>query len=362
MAQALALAWRGAGLTRPNPPVGALLVRNGRIVGQGWHKQAGGAHAEIIALRQAGARARGATLYVTLEPCSTQGRTPPCTAALMEAGVERVVAAARDPNPRHAGRGLTILRRAGIAVKAGTAVEEARRLIAPFAHWLSAGRPQLILKLAASLDGKIADGQGRSRWISGPPARRLVHVWRRQTDAIMVGAGTVLADNPSLTPRPAGGRRPWRVVLDSSGRVSPTARLLADGLAAQTIIATTRHCPADRLVQWRAAGATVWVLPATSAGVSPLALLRRLGKIGCLQVVCEGGGILATSLLRANLVDELRLFLAPILLGSQQAAGLLGGTGWSLPAAPRLSLIEQQRVGDDLLITARPRRAGVNPA
>ena len=354
MAMALALARRGEGLTRPNPPVGAVLVRGGRPVGQGWHHRAGGPHAEVLALRQAGARARGATLYVTLEPCCTQGRTPPCTAALLEAGIRRAVVAVRDPNPQHAGRGLAILRRAGIEVSEGTCAPDARRLIAPFAKWIRTGRPFLVLKMAASLDGKIADGRGRSRWITGPAARRCVHAWRRQADAVLVGAGTVVADNPSLLPRPARGRRPWRVALDSRGRIRPDARLLTDGQADRTILATTRQCPVRRLAAWRAAGASAWVLPNTRAGVSLPALLKRLGRLGCLQVLCEGGGTLAASLVRARGVDEIRWFLAPRLLGGDRAAGAMGKPGWPLASAPQWIFDECRRIGRDLLLTARP--------
>ncbi len=354
MLRALALARRGAGLTRPNPPVGAVIVRGGRVLGEGWHRRAGGPHAEAEALAAAGARARGATLYVTLEPCCTRGRTPPCTAAILRAGIRRVVVAMRDPNPRHNGRGLRLLRRAGIEVVEGVGAGAAAAVLAPFACWIATGRPRVALKLAMSLDGKIADRRGRARWISGEPARRLVHEWRRAADAILVGAGTALADNPSLLPRPARGRRPFRIVVDARGRLPAAARIFTDGRADRTIVATTRRCPAPRRAAWQAAGARVWVLPPGGGGVSLSALLARLGRLGLLEVLCEGGAELGAALIRGRWADELRLFLAPLLIGGRTAPGAVGGPGWPLERAPRLAVVEWRRVGCDLLVRAVP--------
>ncbi len=361
MDRALALARRGEGLTRPNPPVGAVIVRGGRLVGSGWHRRAGDPHAEALALRRAGPRARGATLYVTLEPCCTQGRTPPCTEAIVRAGLRRVVVAARDPNPAHDGRGLRRLRRAGLEVLEGVGGSEARDLLAPFARWIAAGRPRVVLKMALSLDGKIADARGRARWISGAAARRLVHAWRRAADAILVGVGTALADNPSLLPRPARGHCPFRIVADSRGRLPPTAKIFRGAPVGQTIIATTRRCPVGRRAAWQAAGARVWVLPARREGISMPALLASLGRLGVLQVLCEGGAELAASLIRARRVDEFRFLIAPLLIGGRSAPGAVAGTGWPLARAPRLALLECRRIGPDLLVRAAWHRPNDRP-
>ncbi len=354
MALALRLARRGEGCTRPNPPVGAVLTRAGRVVGQGWHRRAGGPHAEIYALRQAGARARGATLYVTLEPCSTSGRTPPCTAALIAAGVRRVVAAVTDPNPRHRGRGLALLRRAGIAVKTGVRREEAQALLDPFARRMIHGRPYLTLKLGQTLDGRIADAAGCSKWVTGVQARREVQALRRRCDVVLVGAGTVLADDPSLLPRPPLGRHPWRVIVDARGRVRPGARVFSDGAAAQTVLATTAACPTARRRAYARAGAAVWMLPADAHGrVSLTSLMERLQTLGALHVLCEGGGELASSLLAERLVDEAWIFLAPLFLGGDGVAAV-AGAGWRLTGLPRWRVIEQRLCGKDLLVRVRP--------
>jgi diaminohydroxyphosphoribosylaminopyrimidine deaminase/5-amino-6-(5-phosphoribosylamino)uracil reductase len=356
MARALALARRGEGLTRPNPPVGAVIVRARRLIGQGWHHHSGALHAEALAIRDAGARARNATLYVTLEPCCTQGRTPPCTRAIIQSGIRRVVLAVRDPNPRHNGRGIAILRKAGLEVMEGVAAPEARQLIAPFTQWIRTGCPYLTLKLAVSLDGKIADERGRSRWITGPAARRQVQAWRRSTDAILVGARTVLADDPSLLPKPSGGRRPWRVVVDTRGTLASSAKIFTDGFQAQTIIATTRRCPARRQTAWRAGGAQVWVLPGSRGGVSLGTLMKKLGRLGVLHILCEGGGELAAALIRAGLVNEFQFFIAPRIIGGRKAPGAVGGAGWPLSAAPKLVFSECRRMGQDLLIRAIPKK------
>ena len=229
MRRALALARRGEGCTRPNPPVGAVVVVRNRLVGQGYHQIAGGPHAEVHALRKAGRHSAGATLYVTLEPCSTQGRTPPCTDAIIAAGVRRVVVAVRDPNPRHAGRGLIVLRRKGIEIHEGVVADQATELLRPFAKWIQHKTPYVTLKLAMTLDGRIADAQGRSQWITGPAMRGAVHALRRRVDAILVGRETAAIDDPNLLPRPARGRQPFRVVVDSRGRLPPNLRMLHDG-------------------------------------------------------------------------------------------------------------------------------------
>lgn len=326
MRRALGLARKGEGLTRPNPPVGAVLVRNGHVIGEGYHRMAGGPHAEIEALRKAGSKARGSTLYVTLEPCSTWGRTPPCTDAILAAGVARVVVAVRDPNPAHAGRGLALLRRKGLKTDEGFCHDEAQALIAPFAKWIRSGVPYLTLKLGMSLDGRIADRHGRSRWITGPLARVVVQALRRRADAIMVGARTVIADNPSLLPRPGMGRKPWRVVIAGREKISPRARVLSD----RTLVFRSRN-----------------------GKVSLRRAMKTLARQGILHVVCEGGGELAASLIKARLVDEIWLFMAPAVLGGE-SVNAVAGTGWPLAKAPRFKLFSVENVGDDLLIRARP--------
>lgn len=355
MLKALDAARHGEGLTRPNPPVGAVVVRGGVAVGRGFHRRAGGPHAEVLALRQAGTRARGATLYVTLEPCCTWGRTPPCTDAILAAGIRRVVIGAVDPNPRHAGRGLHLLKRAGLEIVSGVAGEEARALLAPFASTMSRHRPYITLKMAVSLDGKIADAAGRSKWITGPAARNVVQDLRRRCDVIMVGATTACRDNPSLLPRPDRGRRPFRVIVDSTGRLPCSSRVLTDDAPCQTIVATTAQCPAARRAAYAACGAQVWCLPASAGRISLAALLRKLQGLGALHVLVEGGGELAAAFLRAGRVDELVWFVAPLVIGTTGVPAI-GGKGWSLAKAPRMKLVETRRLGDDVMIRAMSKR------
>ncbi len=347
MLRAIALAKRGEGMTRPNPPVGAVIAKNGKIIGEGWHKKAGGPHAEIFALRDAGEATRGATLYVTLEPCSTFGRTPPCTDAILAAGISRVVSACTDSNPNHAGRGLKLLKKRGVKVEQGTCADEARKLIEPFAKWVTKKRPFVTLKLAMTLDGKIADSKGCSQWITGEVSRKLVHDLRRRADAILVGVGTVNADNPSLLPRPDRGRKPRRVIVDTSGRVNPDAKVLCDDAADRTFLAT---CNAHA-----SALGHVILLPKKYGRVSLRALMRELASLNIMHVLCEGGGGLAASLIRERLVDELWLFIAPKIIGGRNAVPAVGGEGWLLKKAPEFSVCEVARVGEDILVKARPR-------
>ena len=349
MRQALALARRGEGLTRPNPPVGAVLVKNGREIGQGWHRKAGGPHAEIYALRQAGKSARGATLYVTLEPCSTFGRTPPCTDAILRAGLGRIVVGTTDPNPQHAGRGLRLLRKAGLRVDVGACAGDAAALIAPFACRMLRRRPFITLKLGLSLDGRIADSTHSSRWITGPEAREMVQAMRRASDAIMVGAGTVRHDNPSLWPRPDGKRNPWRIIVVRQGPLPLSAQVFTDEHVAQTIVAAPRGWQPALARKIRQTGATVLELP--SRRFLP-ALAKELGKLGILRVLCEGGGILAGELIQAGLVDEMCVFLAPMLIGGP--VGAMGTTEWRLAQAPRFWPREFRPIGNDLLVRLDP--------
>jgi len=352
MRKALSLARRGEGFTRPNPPVGAVVVSRGIVVGTGFHREAGGRHAEVLALEQAGPRARGATLFVTLEPCCTWGRTGPCTEAILKAGVARVVAATRDPNPCHMGRGLQKLRQSGVQVTEGVCAREGQALVRPFAKWVNRGIPFLTLKLATTLDGRIADRNGHSRWISCDASRYLVWDLRKRVDAIMVGAGTVNADDPALLCRNGSGKT-FRIVLTSDGRIPREARILTDDAASRTIIATTRRCPASLRSFYEKTVGKVLVLPQVDGLVSVRDLMHSLGRMGLLHVLCEGGGRLAASLVARRLVDEYIFFLAPRLLGGD-GVPVLAKPGWILSRAPALKFTQVRRVGTDVLVRAVP--------
>lgn len=326
MRRALALARRGLGKTSPNPAVGAVLVRKGRIVGEGWHKKAGGPHAEVFALR--GVNARGATLYVTLEPCSTRGRTPPCTDAIIAAGVNRVVVAARDPNPKHNGRGLKVLRRARIRVEAGLLANEAAGMNEGFNKWITTGMPLVLAKAGMSLDGKIATRTGEAKWITGEAARREGHRLRARVDAILVGTNTMVHDDPELTVRHGvPGRQPWRVVIDARGRVSRQAKVFTDAQRRRTLVLTTNLSS----VAWQRflsrMGVEAIVLPHKSGRVDLRAALMALGRHDITSVLVEGGGELLGSLFDARLVDRVALFYAPIVIGGRGAVAAVAGEG-----------------------------------
>ncbi|MBP7274861.1 MAG: bifunctional diaminohydroxyphosphoribosylaminopyrimidine deaminase/5-amino-6-(5-phosphoribosylamino)uracil reductase RibD [Kiritimatiellae bacterium] len=355
MRRALELARRGIGLTRPNPPVGAVLVKASRVVGEGWHRAAGRPHAEIEAIRHAGPRARGADLFVTLEPCSTHGRTPPCTEAIARAGIRRVWAAVRDPNPRHRGRGLRQLAGQGIEVHEGLCADEARAILAPFAHRILNGRPRVALKMACTLDGRIADADGNSRWISGPASRARVQELRRASDAILIGSRTACADNPRLTPRPARGRAPWRVLVDSTGRTPPAAAVFTAD-AGRTIVAVTHRCPIRRRSAFEATGARCWVFAPDASGRVPLEpLLRRLSdECHVMQLLCEGGGALAGSLLREGRVDELHWIIAPRWLGDG-ATPAVSGAQASISDTRPFRVLSAERMGTDVWMVMVPR-------
>ncbi|WP_034383931.1 bifunctional diaminohydroxyphosphoribosylaminopyrimidine deaminase/5-amino-6-(5-phosphoribosylamino)uracil reductase RibD [Deinococcus sp. YIM 77859] len=304
MREALALAAQALGRTAPNPPVGCVLVQSGQAVGRGFHPAAGQPHAEVFALREAGEQARGATAYVTLEPCAHHGRTPPCADALIRAGVARVVIAALDPHPLVAGQGRQKLLNAGIQVTTGVLEAEALRQQAGFRSRVTRGRPWTVLKYAMTLDGKVAAPNGHSRWVTGEAARARVHRWRNELDAIAVGSGTVLADDPALTTRGVpGGRDPRRVVFDRRGRVPATARALGPG----SILVTGPQTSPD---PYEARGVTV--LPAADL----LEALLGLGELGVNDLLLEGGPRLAGAFVEADAVDEVRVFVAPKLLGA----------------------------------------------
>lgn len=350
MARALRLARKGLFTTTPNPRVGCVLVKDGAVVGEGWHARAGEAHAEIHALAAAGKQARGATAYITLEPCSHHGRTPPCAVALIESGVARVVAAMRDPNPQVGGNGLEKLRAKGVACEEGLMEAEARELNIGFVSRMTRGRPWVRLKAAASLDGKTALNNGKSQWITGPDARRDGHAFRARACAILTGAGTVRDDDPRLTVRDVEtDRQPLRVVVDSHLETPPTARILEGG---NTLVAAATDDPA-KIAALRAAGAEVIVLPNPQGKVDLLRLLKALAERGVNELHVEAGHKLNGSLLREGLVDELLLYYAPTILGS-------GRDMFPLPELTDLSgrrdlkIVDLRRVGTDIRILARP--------
>lgn len=352
MELALSLAARGVGTVDPNPLVGAVVVRDGRIVGMGYHRRPGEPHAEIHALRAAGPLARGGTLYVNLEPCAHHGRTPPCTEAIIAAGVRRVVAAIEDPHPRVQGQGFARLRAAGIEVTVGVGADKARHLNERFLKHAATGRPFVLLKAAVSLDGRIATRTGASRWITGPEARAVVHRLRAQYPAIMVGIGTALADDPELTARtePPAPRQPLRVVVDSRARLPIHARMLqAPG---STLVAATEAAPAGRRQALERAGAEVLILPARDGRVDVEALLAELGRRGISGVLLEGGATLNGAILDRRLVDKVMFFIAPTLIGGRDAPGAVGGTGAArMSDAVRLVDVTWETYGTDLCIT-----------
>lgn len=351
MRLALRLARKGAGRASPNPMVGAVLARRGKVVATGYHRRAGEDHAEIVALKRAGKKARGATLYLNLEPCSHQGKTPPCASALIDAGIKRVVAGMRDPNPLVSGRGIRQLKRAGIRVDVGLLQGECRRLNEAFVRYITRRTPFVILKLAASLDGKIAASSGDSRWITEAAARRHVHRLRGEADAVLVGIETVLADNPRLTCRIPGGRDPWRIVLDKNLRIPLNARLLNGRQPEKTIVVCGNKAPAAKARAIEKSGAQVWAFPLRRGEIPWRPLLTRLAKLGCLSVMIEGGAATAGSALRARVVDKVLFFYAPKIIGGEgrEMIGLLGIR--KVSQSKQLKGLELRRLGRDFLVS-----------
>lgn len=349
MRRALRLAVRGLRTSAPNPAVGCVIAKDGRIVGEGFHVRAGEPHAEVFALRQAGEQARGAAVYVTLEPCSHQGRTPPCAPALIEAGVSRVAIATRDPHPRVAGQGIEALQGAGIEVLVGVCEAQARRINRGFFSRFERGRPWLTLKLAASLDGKSALADGTSRWITGPIARAAVHRARARAGAILTGVGTVLADNPGLDVRlPGVNRQPLRAVLDSSLRTPPGAKLFTGGGAVHLFCA---EADSGRRRALEVAGATIHCLDADANGrPEPGAVLRALAELEVNEVYAECGPKLAGTLIAGGWVDELELFLGPHLFGAGARPFAMLGDSVLIPDPPQWRTLWARRAGRDVRI------------
>ncbi|MBN2683876.1 MAG: bifunctional diaminohydroxyphosphoribosylaminopyrimidine deaminase/5-amino-6-(5-phosphoribosylamino)uracil reductase RibD [Pontiellaceae bacterium] len=324
MRRAIELARLGEGLTRPNPPVGAVLVQEDQVMAEGWHRKAGEDHAERDCLKSVGGDLKSATLYVTLEPCSTHGRTPPCTELILEKGIGRVVVSVKDLNPKHAGRGLELLRDAGVDVLSGVCESEGRTLIAPFEKFITSGMPFVTLKLASTLDGRIADRKGNSKWITGAAARDRVQAMRRRADAIMVGAGTVRADDPSLLPRPDEGRKPWRVVMGEN--VPRNCKLLTDEASERTLFYNGNLAAA----------------------------LRDLAENhDVMHVLCEGGGTLAGRLVEEGLVGEFAFFVAPKLMGADGFPNV-AKTGGLMANVTNLKFTSVEQLGEDVLMTAKP--------
>ena len=350
MALALSLGRRGQGLTWPNPAVGCVIVRDGRIVGRGWTAPSGRPHAEPQALTQAGAAARGATAYVTLEPCAHHGQTPPCADALIEAGVVRVVSTIEDSDARVAGQGFARLRDAGIEVVTGVLSNEAARDLAGFFSRIDQGRPQLTLKLATSFDGRIATASGHSQWITGAQARRVVHAMRARHDAVLVGGGTARADDPSLTVRELGmAHQPVRVVVSRRLDLPLMSKLAR---SARDVPVWLCHGPdADPALKeaWEGLGARLIPCALIGRQLDMSAVLRELGSAGLTRVFCEGGGALAASLLSTDLVDELVGFTAGLAIGAEGLPGI-GALGLAaLDEAPRFTLCETRQIGPDIL-------------
>jgi len=325
MMRAIELARQGEGLTRPNPPVGAVLVQDGEIISEGWHKKAGGDHAECLCLKNLKPKAqslRSASLYVTLEPCSTHGRTPPCTDLILEKGIGCVVVSVEDLNPKHAGRGLEILRNSGVEVVSGVCENEGRELIAPFEKFITTGVPYVTLKLASTLDGKIADRNGDSKWITGSDARERVQEMRRRADAVMVGAATVRADDPSLLPRPAEGRAPWRVVIGKN--IPSDAKVFTDEAKDRTLV---------------------------REGLLKTVLKELAEQHDIMHVLCEGGGQLAAGLVEEGLVDEFAFFIAPKLIGADGLPNF-GKTGGLISDTLNFKFQSVEQLGEDVLLRA----------
>ena len=356
MGRALALAEQGRGCVEPNPMVGAVVVRDGRIGGEGWHERFGEAHAEVNAIADAGGpeACRGATLYVTLEPCSHHGKTPPCADAVVAAGFAKAVVAMVDPFPANQGRGIERLRAAGIEVEVGLLEAEARRLNAPFVKLVTKGRPFVIAKWAMTLDGKIATRTGDSRWVSSPVSRRLVHEIRGEVDAVLVGISTALADDPLLTARPPGPRTATRIVADSRARLSPASQLVATARDVPLLLAVTDAAPEARCDTLERAGVEILRLPADEEGRTDLrALMDELGRRRMTNVLMEGGGELFASALGAGLADKLLVFVAPKLVGGRDAPSPVAGPGVARMAEAIPARDWSARsIGDEILIEA----------
>ncbi|MCA9120936.1 MAG: bifunctional diaminohydroxyphosphoribosylaminopyrimidine deaminase/5-amino-6-(5-phosphoribosylamino)uracil reductase RibD [Planctomycetaceae bacterium] len=354
MTRAITLAKRGEGFVEPNPMVGCVIAREDRVVGEGWHQRFGGDHAEIEALNDAGDAARGATMFVTLEPCCHHGKTPPCADAVIKAGVKRVVVAQRDPFPQVDGGGLQLLERAGVEVEVGLCEKQARVLNAPYLKLIETGKPWIIAKWAMTLDGKIATNSGDSQWISNAASRSIVHQIRGRVDAIMVGSGTVRADDPTLTARPSGPRTATRVILDSSASLSLNSKLIASVDSAPILVVAATDAPRENVKQLMAKGCEVILCDGDTLTSRLDKLMVELGRRRLNNVLVEGGATLLGTLQDANMLDELHVFIAPKIVGGADAPGPVGGAGLDrLVDARRLMNWTVREVDGDVYVTCR---------
>ena len=357
MREALRIAKNAQGRTSPNPLVGAVVVKNGKIIAEGWHRQAGTPHAEVHALNMAGSLAEGATLYVTLEPCSHYGRTPPCVNKIIEAGIKRVVAAMEDPNPKVAGRGFEMLKNAGIEVETGVLEAQARILNEVFLKFITKKLPFVTLKFASSLDGKIATSSGESQWISCLESRKFAHHLRDINDAVLVGIGTVLADNPSLTTRLVEGKNPVRVIVDSNARIPLNAKVLTDK-SARTIVATTSNAPNEKISELKNLG--VEIIFAGKERVDLKILMEKLAEREITSVLVEGGGTIHFSMLKNGLVDKILAFIAPKIIGGAQTLTAVEGIGFEkLAEAVEIKDFTAEKIGEDFLLSGYVRRGRI---
>ena len=353
---ALSEAARGLGKVNPNPLVGAVIVRGNNIIGTGYHELFGGPHAEINAIRNANDSVEGATMYVTLEPCSHYGKTPPCADALIEAGISKVVVAMKDPNPWIAGRGIERLKDNGIEVEVGLLEKEAREMNRIFIKYIQTKLPYVVMKTAMSLDGKIATATGHSQWISCPESRQYVHGLRHELKGILVGVNTVITDDPELTTRLDGkkGRNPIRIVVDTRGRIPLSAKMLKDGATNPVIIATTSGFPEEKRLPLEKSGHRILTLPERNGQVDLRALMVKLGELEIDGVLLEGGGTLNESALKSGIVDEIQFIIAPLLLGGRDAITPIEGKGFNtVDEGIRLDQMTTRPMGNDILVTAR---------
>jgi diaminohydroxyphosphoribosylaminopyrimidine deaminase / 5-amino-6-(5-phosphoribosylamino)uracil reductase len=353
MERALHLAGKGIGTTSPNPRVGAVVVKNGDTVGEGWHKKAGEPHAEVIALKKAGKYAKQATLYVTLEPCSTTGHTPPCTDEIIRAGISRVIIGTTDPNPKHSGRGIKILANKGITVKTGVLEAKCMRINEGFEKYITQGLPFVTLKLAMSLDGRIATRKGDSKWITGEKSRKYAHILRNQSDAIMVGIGTVKQDNPLLTIRLKKSKiiQPKKIVVDARGEISTESNLLSADSASSTIVALTSLAPTWKLDEIGLTRAETIICKDNNGRVDLIDLMRKIAKKGIVYLLVEGGGTLVAGIIDSGLADKIAFFYAPVIIGGKDAVGAVMGEGVpKISDALRIGDIKLTRIGADFLL------------
>ncbi len=353
MKKALKLAARGKGRTSPNPAVGAVIVKKGKVIGEGYHKKAGTPHAEIIALEMAGSEAKGATVYVNLEPCChTDKKTPPCTRAIIRSGIRKVVTAVYDPNPHVSGKGIRELQKAGIKTEVGIMEAEALKLNESFIKFITRKEPFVILKIAQSLDGKIATSKGESKWITGERARAHVHRLRNEVDALLVGAGTVRKDNPSLDCRIRGGRNPYRIIVDSTLRISARAKVLAYN-DNKTIIATTNMASALKKARLAEQGVQVLVVKSMQGKVDLKSLMKELGRMDITSVLIEGGSSVSAAALSCNIVDKVMFFVAPKIIGGTDSYPSVGGKSPDrLIQAIQLRDLRSVKAGEDILLEA----------